>query len=143
MNVADEALHMTGTQHMLNLFHEAKDDPLMWSISHECKEEAIEIFRSAAEQEKQWAGYLFKDGSMVGLNEDILCQYVEFITNQRMSAIGFEPIFETRSNPLPWMNNWLSSDNIQPSPQETEITSYLVGQIDSTIDDDMFDGFEL
>ncbi|OAU99982.1 MULTISPECIES: class Ia ribonucleoside-diphosphate reductase subunit beta [Moraxella] len=143
MIARDEALHLNGTQHMINLMRQGRDDPDMVAIAEACQEEAIEIFKSAAEQEKAWADYLFKDGSMIGLNRDILCQYIEFITNTRMSAIGLPAIFETKSNPIPWINAWLSSDNVQVAPQETEITTYLVGQIDSDLDDVDLDDFEL
>lgn len=143
MIARDEALHLNGTQHMINLMRQGRDDPDMVAIAEVCQEEAIEIFKSAAEQEKAWADYLFKDGSMIGLNRDILCQYIEFITNTRMSAIGLPAIFETKSNPIPWINAWLSSDNVQVAPQETEITTYLVGQIDSDLDDVDLDDFEL
>ena len=124
MIARDEALHLNGTQHMINLMRQGRDDPDMVAIAEACQEEAIEIFKSAAEQEKAWANYLFKDGSMIGLNRDILCQYIEFITNTRMSAIGLPAIFETKTNPIPWINAWLSSDNVQVAPQETEITTY-------------------
>ncbi|UNU73243.1 ribonucleotide-diphosphate reductase subunit beta [Moraxella nasovis] len=143
MIARDEALHLNGTQHMINLMRTGRDDPQMVQIAAECQDEAIEIFRSAAEQEKTWAAYLFKDGSMIGLNRDILCQYVEFITNTRMAAVGLPTIFATKSNPIPWINTWLSSDNVQVAPQETEITTYLVGQINSDLDDSDLDGFEL
>ena len=143
MIARDEALHLNGTQHIINLMRQGKDDPEMMAIAEACQEEAIGIFRSAAEQEKAWADYLFKDGSMIGLNRDILCQYVEFITNTRMVAIGLPTIFDTKSNPIPWINTWLSSDNVQVAPQETEITTYLVGQIDSDLDDVNLDDFEL
>lgn len=143
MIARDEALHLNGTQHMINLMRQGRDDPDMVAIAEACQEEAIEIFKSAAEQEKAWANYLFKDGSMIGLNRDILCQYIEFITNTRMSAIGLPTIFETKTNPIPWINAWLSSDNVQVAPQETEITTYLVGQIDSDLDDVDLDDFEL
>ena len=140
----DEALHLTSTQHMLNIMRTGKDDPEMVEIAKECHEECVEIFRSAAEQEKAWAGYLFKDGSMIGLNKDILCQYVEYITNLRMEAVGLPAIFpNAKSNPIPWINTWLSSDNVQVAPQETEISSYLVGQIDSDLSNSDFDDFEL
>ncbi|MGP9506616.1 MULTISPECIES: class Ia ribonucleoside-diphosphate reductase subunit beta, partial [unclassified Psychrobacter] len=123
----DEALHLTGTQHMLNLMRNGRDDPEMVEIAAECYEESIEIFRKAAEQEKEWAGYLFQDGSMIGLNKDILCQYIEYITNLRMEAVGLPAAFpNSKSNPIPWINTWLSSDNVQVAPQETEISSYLV-----------------
>ena len=140
----DEALHLTGTQHMLNLMRNGKDDPEMAQIASECYEQSIEIFKKAAEQEKAWAGYLFKDGSMIGLNKDILCQYIEYITNLRMEAVGLPSAFpNSKSNPIPWINTWLSSDNVQVAPQETEISSYLVGQIDSDLSNNDFDDFEL
>ena len=140
----DEALHLTSTQHMLNIMRSGRDDPEMVEIAKECFEDSVEIFRAAAEQEKAWAGYLFKDGSMIGLNKDILCQYVEYITNLRMEAVGLPAIFpDAKSNPIPWINTWLSSDNVQVAPQETEISSYLVGQIDSDLSDSDFDDFEL
>ncbi|AWB65947.1 ribonucleotide-diphosphate reductase subunit beta [Saccharobesus litoralis] len=139
----DEALHLTGTQHMLNIMASGEDDPEMAEIAEECREQAIELFRKAAEQEKEWAAYLFKDGSMIGLNEDILCQYVEYITNSRMLSVGLPSIFDTNQNPIPWINAWLVSDNVQVAPQEAEISSYLVGQIDSEFDANDFDDFEL
>lgn len=140
----DEALHLTGTQHILNLMRNGLDDPEMVEIANECFDESIEIFTKAAQQEKEWAGYLFKDGSMIGLNKDILCQYIEYITNLRMEAVGLPVAFpNSKSNPIPWINTWLSSDNVQVAPQETEISSYLVGQIDSDLSNSDFDDFEL
>lgn len=139
----DESIHLTSTQHILNLWKSGKDDPEMEDIAQECAEEARQIFLNAVEQEKLWAKYLFKDGSMIGLNEVILCQYIEYIASQRMNAIGYDCPFEITSNPLPWMNNYLSSDAVQPAPQETEISSYLVGQIDTEVGDEAFDDFEL
>lgn len=140
----DEALHLNGTQHMLNIMQTGRDDPEMAEIAKECQAQAVAIFKTGAEQEKAWAGYLFKDGSMIGLNENILTQYVEYITNLRMEAIGLPSIFpNSKTNPIPWINAWLSSDNVQVAPQESEITSYLVGQIDAELSDDAFNDFEL
>ncbi|WP_237387200.1 class Ia ribonucleoside-diphosphate reductase subunit beta [Xenorhabdus sp. Sc-CR9] len=139
----DEALHLTGTQHMLNLLRSGQDDPEMAEIAKECEQECYDLFVDAAEQEKEWADYLFKDGSMIGLNKDILCQYVEYITNIRMQAVGLKLPFETRSNPIPWINAWLVSDNVQVAPQEVEVSSYLVGQIDSEVNTEDLSGFEL
>ncbi|WP_331828721.1 class Ia ribonucleoside-diphosphate reductase subunit beta [Candidatus Blochmannia sp. SNP] len=139
----DEALHLNSTQHILNLMRSRLDDPEMADISAECQEESYELFLMAAEQEKNWAKYLFKDGSMIGLNKDILCQYIEYITNMRMQAIGLKIPFSTKSNVIPWINSWLSSDNVQVAPQEVEASSYLVGQIDSNIKDDEFNDFQL
>lgn len=139
----DEALHLSGTQNMINLLVEGKDDPEMMAIARENEEAVYEIFREAAEQEKQWADYLFKDGSMIGLNASILKDYVDYITNTRIKAIKLKPIFDIKSNPLPWMNNWLVSDNVQVAPQESEISSYLVGQVDSAVDKSDFNDFAL
>ncbi len=140
----DEALHLTGTQHILNLLRTGQDDPEMAEIAKECEQECFDIFRDAAEQEKEWAEYLFKDGSMIGLNKDILCQYVEYITNLRMKAVGLEQAYPgATQNPIPWINSWLSSDNVQVAPQEAEISSYLVGQIDNDVSADDLGDFEL
>lgn len=139
----DEALHLTGTQHMLNLMASGKDDPDMVAIAKECEPLAYDMFREAAEQEKAWAEFLFKDGSMIGLNKTILCQYVEYITDSRMTSVGLKPIFNATTNPLPWMNTWLVSDNVQVAPQEAEISSYLVGQIDNQVSADDFGDFDL
>jgi ribonucleoside-diphosphate reductase beta chain len=141
----DEALHLTGTQHMINLMRDGKDDPDMKKIAKECKSEVIQMFKDAAKQEKEWAEYLFRDGSMIGLNAEILKQYLEYITNVRMSALNMKPIFKQSTNPLPWMNHWLDNDNVQVAPQETEITSYLVSAIDNTMssEDEDFSDFKL
>ena len=144
MNTSDEALHLSSTQHMLNLMASGQDDPDMVEIATECREESISIFREAAEQEKDWAAYLFKDGSMIGLNKEILCKYVEFITNHRMMAVGLPAIFpQSTQNPIPWINSWLTSDNVQVAPQEVEISSYLIGQVDAEVNQEDLDGFEL
>ncbi|MCF5846661.1 ribonucleotide-diphosphate reductase subunit beta [Aeromonas veronii] len=144
MIARDEALHLTGTQHMLNLMRTGQDDPEMAEIAAECEQACFEIFKEAAIQEKEWAEYLFQDGSMIGLNKDILCQYVEYITNLRMSAVGLQTAFAgTKQNPIPWINTWLSSDNVQVAPQEVEVSSYLVGQIDSEVNADDLGDFEL
>lgn len=139
----DEALHLTGTQHMLNLMRTGEDDPEMKEIAAECRDECFDLFKKAAEQEKEWAEYLFSGGSMIGLNKDILCQYIEYITNIRMQAVGLDLPFQTRSNPIPWINSWLVSDNVQVAPQEVEVSSYLVGQIDSEVGEDDFNDFQL
>ncbi|HDZ8927879.1 class Ia ribonucleoside-diphosphate reductase subunit beta [Aeromonas jandaei] len=144
MIARDEALHLTGTQHMLNLMRSGQDDPEMAEIAAECEQACFELFKEAAIQEKEWAEYLFQGGSMIGLNKDILCQYVEYITNLRMAAVGLQPAFAgTKQNPIPWINTWLSSDNVQVAPQEVEVSSYLVGQIDSEVNAEDLGDFEL
>lgn len=139
----DENLHLVSTQQIINLWQYGQDDPEMKEIAEELRDDALQIFLNAVEQEKQWAHYLFRNGSMIGLNEEMLCQYVEYIANMRMEAIGFDAPFKQRSNPLPWMNKYLVSDNVQVAPQEAEITSYLVGQIDSEVSASDLGDFEL
>ena len=140
----DEALHLTGTQHILNLMRTGQDDPEMVAIAQECEQECFDLFKHAAEQEKAWAEYLFKDGSMIGLNKDILAQYIEYITHLRMGAVGLQSAFpHATQNPIPWINAWLSSDNVQVAPQEVEVSSYLVGQISTDMSTQDLSAFEL
>ena len=139
----DEALHLTGTQHMLNLWADGRDDPEMVDVAKEMHQEGKELFMDVVEQEKAWADYLFKDGSMIGMNAAILKQYVEYIANQRLTAIGYEAPFDIKTNPLPWMDSYLRSDNVQVAPQEAEISSYLVGQVDASVDSSDFSDMEL
>lgn len=139
----DEALHLTGTQFIINTLRSGEDDPEMAQIAKSCTDEAYELFLNAANQEKEWAEYLFSGGSMIGLNKDILCQYIEYITNIRMQAVGLKLPFKIKSNPIPWINNWLVSDNVQVAPQEAEMSSYLVGQIDAEISKNDLSDFEL
>ncbi len=137
----DEALHLAATQFIINTM--PKDDPDFVKIRAECQEDIRKIFREAAEQEIAWADYLFQHGSMIGLSKGILEQYIKHLTNTRMKALGFAPLFEETKSPIPWMSNWLNTDNFQTAPQEQEITSYLVGAIDSKVEDGSFDEFDL
>ena len=139
----DEALHLTGTQHMLNLWADGRDDPEMVDVAKEMHQEGKELFMDVVEQEKAWADYLFKDGSMIGMNAAILKQYVEYIANKRLTAIGYDAPFDIKNNPLPWMDSYLRSDNVQVAPQEAEISSYLVGQVDASVDSSDFSDMEL
>ena len=139
----DEALHLTGTQHILKFMASGQDDPQMQEIARECYDDACQIFHEAVKQEQSWADYLFRDGSMIGLNQQILCQYIEYIAAQRMETLGFKHNYTQTQNPLPWMNAWLYSDNVQVAPQEVEVSSYLVGQVDSDLDDEDFSSFSL
>ena len=103
------------------------------------------MFKAAVEEEKAWASYLFQNGSMIGLNERLLSQYVEWIANRRMKAIGISPIYDipAKNNPLPWTEHWLNSKGQQNAPQETEIESYIVGGIKQDVESNTFSGFKL
>jgi len=140
----DESQHLVLTQQIIKNWQEG-DDKEMVVIADEEKENVIDMFKKCVEEEKEWARYLFKDGSMIGLNEKLLSQYVEFIANRRLRAIGLEPQYDIpmRNNPLPWTQYWLNSKGQQNAPQETEIESYVVGGIKQDVEQDTFAGFKL
>jgi len=140
----DESQHLVLTQNVLKNWANG-DDPIMQEIMREEEENVIAMFRNAVEEEKSWAEYLFKDGSMIGLNARLLSQYVEWIANRRMKAVGLNPIYDipARNNPLPWTQYWLNSKGQQNAPQETEIESYIVGGIKQDVKKDTFAGFQL
>ena len=141
----DESQHLVLTQQILKNWAEGKDDPMMAEIAKEEKEVVTQMFRQCVDEEKAWADYLFKHGSMIGLNDRLLFQYVEWIANRRMKAIGLEPIYDQplRNNPLPWTEHWLNSKGQQNAPQETEIESYVVGGIKQDVTENTFAGFSL
>jgi ribonucleoside-diphosphate reductase beta chain len=140
----DENQHLALTQNILNKWREG-DDPEMQQIAKEEEEWVYAMFDRAVTEEKKWADYLFKDGSMIGLNDKLLQQYVEWIANRRMKAIGFKPVYDiaANNNPLPWTSHWINSKGVQVAPQETEITSYLIGGIKQDMKNDTFSGFKL
>ena len=140
----DENQHLGLTQNIMNKWH-AGDDPDMQQIAQEERENIINMFKKAVDEEKEWAEYLFKDGSMIGLNDKLLSQYVEWIANRRMKSIGLKPIYDiaAKNNPLPWTEHWISSKGLQVAPQETEVESYLIGGIKQDVKKDTFAGFQL
>lgn len=135
----DENIHMASTQQLIKLL--PKEDEEYAKLAEECEEEVRQIFADVANQEKAWAKYLFKDGTMIGLNEALLADYVDFIVARRLHAIGLGPRVAT--NPLPWTEKWISGGDVQVAPQETEITSYVIGGIKKDLDESTFKGFSL
>ena len=140
----DENQHLAITQNILNNWRKG-DDPDMVEIVKEEEQWLIQAFKNTVNEEKRWAEYLFKDGSMIGLNDKLLQQYVEWVANRRIRAIGFKPIYDVpaRNNPLPWTEHWISSKGLQVAPQETEVESYIVGGIKQDVKKDTFSGFKL
>ena len=140
----DESQHMTITQNILNKWTSG-DDPDMVKIAQEEEGNVYEMFKNCVEEEKLWAEYLFKDGSIIGLNDKLLAKYVEWTANRRLKSIGLKAIFDTpiSNNPLPWTAHWLSSKGMQVAPQETEVESYLIGSIKQDVKKDTFAGFQL
>ena len=140
----DENQHLVITQQILNKWRDG-DDPDMKKIYKEEEAWFYRTFENAVNQEKLWSEYLFKNGSMIGLNEKLLQQYVEWIANKRMKAVGLKPVYDIaqRANPLPWTQHWISSKGLQVAPQETEVESYVVGGIKQDVKKDTFSGFKL
>ncbi|CAB4123047.1 NrdF Ribonucleotide reductase, beta subunit [uncultured Caudovirales phage] len=137
----DENLHLGSTQTLLKLL--PKDDPEFAVIANETYDQVTAMFLSAVEQEKSWADYLFKDGSMIGLNAALLKEYVEFIANQRMDSIGLKRQFKSTSNPLPWTMKWISGKEVQVAPQQVQISSYKIGDAKMDVTDSSFVGMKL
>ena len=140
----DESQHLVLTQNILKYWAEG-DDPDMQEIMKEEEEWTYKQFDLCVNEEKKWAEYLFKDGSMIGLNDKLLFKYVEWIANKRLRAVGLKPVYDIplKNNPLPWTQHWLSSKGLQVAPQETEVESYVVGGIKQDIKKDTFSGFKL
>ena len=140
----DESQHLVLTQNILNKWRDG-DDAEMQRIAGEEEEYVKEMFQTTVNEEKMWADYLFKNGSMIGLNERLLHNYVEWIANRRMKAIGIKPMFDipAKNNPLPWTEHWLNSKGQQNAPQETEIESYVIGGIKQDVGAETFAGFAL
>ncbi len=137
----DENLHLASTQMMLKLLR--KEDPEFEQIAKETEEECIQMFVDAVDQEKEWAEYLFKDGSMIGLNTELLSQYIEWICTRRMTNVKLKSPYNIKNNPLPWTQKWISGADVQVAPQETEITSYVQGGTKPDVSSDTFKGFSL
>ena len=140
----DENQHLALTQNIINNWRKG-DDPEMIEIVKEEEQWTYNMFERAVNEEKAWADYLFKDGSMIGLNDKLLQQYVEWIANRRLRSIGLKPVYDipAKNNPLPWTEHWISSKGLQVAPQETEVESYVVGGIVQDVKKDTFSGFKL
>ena len=140
----DENQHTVLTQQILKKWMDG-DDPVMSQIVEEERDTVIGMFKNAVNEEKEWAQYLFKDGSMIGLNDKLLVKYVEWIANKRMRALGLPPAYDVpiKNNPLPWTEHWISSKGLQVAPQETEVESYVVGGIKQDMKKNAFSGFKL
>ena len=140
----DENQHTVLTQQMIKAWQKG-DDPVMQDIMKEEEQTVINMFANAVSEEKEWAQYLFKDGTMIGLNDKLLVKYVEWIANKRMRAIGLTPLYDApiKNNPLPWTEHWISSKGLQVAPQETEVESYVVGGIKQDMKKNAFSGFKL
>jgi len=137
----DENVHLGSTQTLLKLM--PKDDPDFAKIAKETEAEMVQLFVDAVDQEKAWAEYLFKDGSMIGLNTQLLNEYVEWTANKRMTAVGLPSPYKGGSNPLPWTQKWIAGAEVQVAPQETEISSYVIGGVKQDVNGSTFSDMKL
>ena len=140
----DEATHLNLSTHVIKAWQKG-DDSEMTKAMKGTDKTVIQMFKDCVDEEKAWAKHLFKDGSIIGLNERLLGTYVEWTANKRLRALGFDPIYDVPStqNPLPWTQHWLSSKGVQVAPQETEVESYIVGGIKQDIKKKQFSKFTL
>jgi len=138
----DENTHLASTQQILKIL--PQDDKDFIKIKDQCEAEVYTIFDDVVKQEQEWAEYLFKDGSMIGLNAELLKQYVEWIATKRLKAIGMKSPYNTpAANPLPWTQKWIAGGSVQVAPQETEISSYIVGGVKKDVSEETFKGISL
>ena len=140
----DESQHLAITTHIIKNW-QAGDDKEMKSAMKECDAEVIKMFKQVVDEEKAWSKFLFKDGSIIGLNEKLLGNYVEWTANKRLRALGYDALYDHSAiqNPLPWTTHWLSSKGMQVAPQETEVESYIVGGIKQDVKKGQFSKFKL
>lgn len=129
----DELLHTEWTAWLINTV--PKDDPEFIAIAEECAEEVYAMYMEVIEEEKSWADYLFKKGPVIGLNANILKDFVDFTAFNRLKDIGIK--YEEdhpRASPIPWFNKHTNIGKKQSALQETESTNYVVGVMSSEID---------
>jgi ribonucleoside-diphosphate reductase beta chain len=138
----DEQLHVGACQFILKQLRTREEEGFV-EVAKDCESIVVKMFEDAANEEMEWANYLFKDGSMLGLNAEILNRYMKWLTNQRMKAIGIKPIFEQISNPINWMKNWTESKSVQNAPQEVLLDSYVVGSLKNDLDKADLSSFKL
>jgi len=139
----DESQHLAVSQRIINNWREYENDKDFIKIIKESEKEVYKMYDDAVASEKQWATYLFSQGSMIGLSEKLLHQFVEYTANRRMKAIGLTPVYDQKTNSLPWIEHWLNSRSAQNAPQETEIESYVVGGIKQDVTKNQFKKFKL
>ena len=139
----DESQHLAMSQRIINNYRDYENDKVMNKVIKDTEKEVYKMYDEAVQEEKRWATYLFSKGSMIGLSEKLLHQFVEYMANRRMKAIQLTPKYDQKTNPLPWVEHWLNSRSTQNAPQETEIESYVIGGIKQDVKKDQFKKFKL
>ena len=131
----DELLHKGWTAYLINQV--VKDDERFANIKNECQDEVLQIYRDVIEEEKAWADYLFKLGPVIGLNAQILKDFVDYTAADALKQIGIK-YWNTHSKttPIPWFNKHSDTSKKQTALQESESTSYVIGVMSDSIDYD-------
>lgn len=136
----DELMHVAFTTALIRML--PSDDEEFAVIARECAEEALHIFMEVVTDEKRWGKYLFQNGTLIGLNEQMLCLEIDFVASKKCQAVNMVyPDSAPKHRPLPWMTKWLNEGDMQPAPQETEKTSYVKGIV-NTLSDNSFDDID-
>lgn len=138
----DENLHHQGTRYLIQQMNAGVDGSEWKEIALECKEEAEQLFLDVNAQEKDWASYVYRNGAPDGLNEEIVHNFIDYITVPSMKNVGLDcSIVAPKKHPIPWLNKYLISSSVQVAKQEAELTSYLISQIDNDVDSDVIAQF--
>ncbi len=132
--LADELLHTSATAWLINT--NVKDDPRFQQMKEDCKKEVNDMLLAVIDEEKGWAKYQFQKGTILGLNEQIMCAHVDWTAQERLRAIGVKYDAGIKSAPLPWFNKHLNTNKKQTALQENESVSYVVGAMTTEINYD-------
>jgi ribonucleoside-diphosphate reductase beta chain len=131
----DELLHKGWTAYMINQV--IKDDERFVEAKVECEAEVYELYADVIREEKAWADYLFKMGPVIGLNANILKDFVDYTAVGALKEIGIKYWNPApKSTPIPWFNKHVNTSNKQTALQESESTSYVIGVMSSDVDYD-------
>jgi ribonucleoside-diphosphate reductase beta chain len=139
----DENLHAAITQNIMKYWRENEDEGFQ-QILKDNEQKIYDMYGLAVENEKKWGEYLFSQGSLLGINSEMLSGYIEWLANNRLKSLGYDKIFDQSTNPIGgWLNSFTDSSKVQVAPQETEISSYKIGARDTEISSEEFDDFDL
>lgn len=131
----DELLHKEWTAYIINQV--IKEDPRFAAIKAECEEEVYSLYLDVIREEKAWADYLFKKGPVIGLNANILKDFVDYTAVSALRDIGIKyRASAPKSSPIPWFNKHANGSTKQTALQESESTNYVIGVMSSDVDYD-------
>ena len=131
----DEILHKDWTAWLINQV--VKEDPRFAAAKVACEAEVYQLYLDVIREEKQWADYLFQKGPVIGLNANILKEFVDYTAVGSLKEIGIK--YQTpapKTTPIPWFNKHVNTSNKQTALQESESTNYVIGVMSDSIDYD-------